>query len=168
MTLGGQYDWTAKVYPAGKPPTFPSDITNLLQALFPDMKPEAAIVNLYSPGDTLSMHRDVAEYCAAGLLSISIGCDAIFVIGLDGQSLEGESTVQVLRLKSGDAVYMDGSSRFAWHGVPQVVAGTCPEWLRNWPAGEERDEDGKDLYTAWRGWMEGKRVNLNVRQMWES
>ncbi|KAK6419465.1 hypothetical protein LTR95_017047, partial [Oleoguttula sp. CCFEE 5521] len=52
LTLGGQYDWTNKVYPAGTPPPFPSDIKKLVESLFP-MKAEAAIVNLYSPGDTL-------------------------------------------------------------------------------------------------------------------
>lgn len=125
------------------------------------MQPEAAIMNLYCPGDTLSMHRDVAEYCDAGLVSVSIGCDALFVIGLDGELASEEPRAQVLRLRSGDAAYMTGTSRLAWHGVPQVIAGTCPEWLREWPAGEGEE------YEAWRGWMEGKRVNLNVRQMWE-
>lgn len=154
------------MYPSEEPPPFPSDIAKLLQALFPDMQPEAAIVNFYSPGDTLSMHRDVAEFCDAGLISVSIGCDAFFVIGLDDHaeapgSSVGSARVQVLRLRSGDVVYMSGPSRFAWHGVPQVIAGTSPEWLREWPAGE-----GEDGYEAWRGWMETKRVNLNVRQMW--
>jgi alkylated DNA repair dioxygenase AlkB len=153
--------------------------------VFPDIEPEAAIVNLYSPGDTLSMHRDVAEQCDKGLVSVSIGCDAIFVIGLDGlvplqedadhpwetgceqddgtaDSEEPGTRVIALRLRSGDAVYMTGASRFAWHGVPKIIPGTCPEWLRNWPA-----EEGIDGFEGWRGWMEGKRINLNVRQMFE-
>ena len=148
------------------------------------MEPEAAIVNLYSPGDTLSMHRDVSEQCDTGLVSVSIGCDAIFVIGLDGlaSQQEGEddpsemgceqdgdgdneelgTRVIALRLRSGDAVYMTGASRFAWHGVPKIISGTCPVWLKDWPA-----EEGMDRFEAWRGWMEGKRINLNVRQMFE-
>jgi alkylated DNA repair protein alkB homolog 1 len=189
LTLGGQYDWTAKRYPPGQPPAFPPDIAALLKAVFPDMEPEAAIVNLYSPGDTLSMHRDVAEQCDKGLVSVSIGCDAIFVVGLDGLEPlrehadgalevgcgrdggaddEGFGTrVVALRLRSGDAVYMAGASRFAWHGVPKIIAGTCPEWLRDWPAEEGVDECGFDAYEGWRGWMDGKRINLNVRQMFE-
>ena len=116
-------------------------------------------MNLYSPGDTLSVHRDVAETSSTGLISVSLGCDAVFVIGTTGESgNEGEEKIVSLRLKSGSAVYMSGESRFAWHGVPQIIAGTCPEWLRDWP--------GKD-YPEWKGWMDGKRINLNVRQMWD-
>ncbi|KAL3421610.1 amidase [Phlyctema vagabunda] len=75
VTLGGQYDWTNKVYPEEQPPSFPSDIALLTGQLFPDMRAEAAIVNLYSPGDTLSLHRDVSEEVDRGLVSISLGCD---------------------------------------------------------------------------------------------
>ncbi|KAK6846177.1 hypothetical protein PG987_001365 [Apiospora arundinis] len=35
VTLGGQYDWTNRVYPGQKPPEFPPDISGLLQTLFP-------------------------------------------------------------------------------------------------------------------------------------
>lgn len=153
-TLGGQYDWTAKKYPDTAPPPFPADIKALLETLWTSTRAEAAIVNLYSPGDTLSVHRDVAETSAHGLVSVSLGCDAVFVIGMDERYV-------TLRLRSGSAVYMSGESRFAWHGVPQIVRGTCPGYLVNWPAGEEGGG-----FEEWRGWMDGKRVNLNVRQMW--
>jgi alkylated DNA repair protein alkB family protein 1 len=155
ITLGGQYDWTNKVYPSNQPPQFPPDIAKLLRFLFPAMNPQAAIVNLYSPGDTLSLHRDVAEECAQGLVSISIGCDGIFVLGLEGE--EGCKSLAI-RLRSGDAVFMNGASRYAWHGVPQIVPNTCPKWLQAWPG---------DQYEHWRGWMAKKRINLNVRQMWD-
>ncbi|KAH6442281.1 hypothetical protein HBI59_108860 [Parastagonospora nodorum] len=151
-TLGGQYDWTAKKYPDATPPPFPADTKNMLESIFTDTRAQAAIVNLYSPGDTLSVHRDVAETSSHGLISLSLGCDAVFVIGTD------EGKVLTLRLRSGSAVYMSGASRFAWHGVPQIVAGSCPEYLGGWPG---------EGYEGWEGWMEGKRVNLNVRQMWD-
>lgn len=109
-----------------------------------------------------------------GLVSVSLGCDAVFVIGTSPASVNGEAgqareerseeRIVTLRLRSGSAVYMSGASRFAWHGVPQIVKDTCPEYLANWPA-ENGDEEGK--YEEWRGWMAGKRVNLNVRQMWD-
>ncbi|KAF2713513.1 hypothetical protein K504DRAFT_498323 [Pleomassaria siparia CBS 279.74] len=174
MTLGGQYDWTEKRYPKSLPPDFPQDLKDMLQSLFPGTKAEAAIVNLYSPGDTLSVHRDVAEECGKGLISVSLGCDAIFVIGtsppsqltnakLDSQSgnlpEEDPPKILTIRLGSGSVVYMSGASRFAWHGVPQIVPDTCPDYLKNWPAGA----DGE--FEQWRGWMSKKRVNLNVRQM---
>jgi alkylated DNA repair protein alkB family protein 1 len=170
ITLGGQYDWTNKVYPPEQPPQFPPDIAQLLHGLFPEMHPQAAIVNFYSPGDTLSLHRDVAEHCDRGLVSISIGCDGIFILGLedDVQNQEADEhrdkiiKTVAIRLRSGDAVYMDGPSRFAWHGVPQIIPNTCPEWLKEWPAG---NDDGQ--FENWRGWAASKRINLNVRQMWD-
>ena len=172
MTLGGQYDWTAKQYPEAPPPSFPSDVKHLLENMFTKTKAEAAIVNLYSPGDTLSVHRDVAESSATGLISISIGCDAVFIIGTSSETtksvddatptLPTDEKVLAIRLRSGSAVYMSGNSRFAWHGVPQIVPGTCPTYLRNWPAGENADDEE---FKAWRGWMEKKRINVNVRQM---
>jgi alkylated DNA repair protein alkB homolog 1 len=153
ITLGGQYDWTNKVYPDENPPEFPSDIAELLHGLFPAMEPQAAIVNLYSPGDTLSLHRDVSEKSQKGLVSISIGCDCLFVIG---NQLSSDAIV--IRLRSGDIVYMSDHARFAWHGVPRILANTCPSALESWPA-----ELGQ--FEEWRGWMSRKRINLNVRQM---
>ena len=165
ITLGGQYDWTEKRYPAEPPPQFPSDIGALLHGLFPSLTPEAAIVNFYSPGDTLSLHRDVSEESEKGLASLSIGCDGIFIVGQEFSGEHDHPTKSlVVRLRSGDAIFMDGPSRFAWHGVPQIVPGTCPTWLEDWPAAEDRD--AKYNYEQWKGWMRRKRVNLNVRQMW--
>lgn len=165
-TLGGQYDWTRKIYPEEQPPAFPEDLADLIEGLFPEMKAQAAIVNLYSPGDTLSLHRDVSEECDRGLVSVSLGCDCIFVIGLAAET-SGEATSRttresrcvVVRLRSGDAVYMSKEARFAWHGVPKIIPDTCPAFLRDWPANASGD------YEAWRGWMNRKRINLNVRQM---
>src|SRR5215469_8328536 len=34
LTLGGQYDWTAKLYPPGQAPAFPPDIAALLKFVF--------------------------------------------------------------------------------------------------------------------------------------
>lgn len=166
MTLGGQYDWTSKCYPQ-ESPLFPADLAAFAQGLFPDMKAEAAIVNVYTPGDTLSMHRDVSENSDKGLASISLGCDGLFVIGIDSDLDEKPKTVAV-RLRSGDAVFMSGSARFAWHGVPRILPDTCPIWLRFWPAVDnvEGEEDATNTsYDGWRDWMSNKRINLNIRQM---
>ncbi|KAL5114606.1 hypothetical protein ACEQ8H_007511 [Pleosporales sp. CAS-2024a] len=168
-TLGGQYDWTAKKYPDATPPAFPADVASLLHGVFPATRAQAAIVNLYSPGDTLSLHRDVAEKSATGLVSVSLGCDALFVLGTsgdgdgDGDEEMDKAKVLTMRLRSGSAVYMSGQSRFAWHGVPQIVRGTCPDYLAEWPG----THHGNGEYEQWKGWMAGKRVNLNVRQMWD-
>lgn len=155
MTLGGQYDWAAKQYPPGEPPPLPADIKQLLDSLFPDIDAQAAIVNFYSPGNTLGIHRDVSEYCDQGLVSISIGCDGLFVVGnQDG------TDATTIRLRSGDALYMTGKSRFAWHGVAQILPNTCPHWLGEWPAVSNEPQ-----FNYWRGWMYNKRINVNVRQM---
>lgn len=168
LTLGGQYNWTTKEYPSEAPPPFPKDIATLVHSLFPDMKPEAAIVNLYTPGDTLSVHRDISEESRQGLVSISLGCDGIFVIGLEDDR-EPSTNCLTVRLRSGDAVYMNGAARLAWHGVPQVIANTCPAWLSDWPASTAPADGGDSSSStdreAWRGWMSTKRVNLNIRQM---
>ncbi|KAK7742316.1 hypothetical protein SLS53_004461 [Cytospora paraplurivora] len=78
VTLGGQYDWTNRVYPGEVPPSFPEDVGSLLETLFPETQAQAAIVNFYTPGDTMMMHRDVSEETDKGLVSISMGCDALF------------------------------------------------------------------------------------------
>lgn len=78
VTLGGQYDWTSRVYPGEAPPSFPEDVASLLETLFPETQAQAAIVNFYTPGDTMMMHRDVSEETDKGLVSISMGCDALF------------------------------------------------------------------------------------------
>lgn len=60
---------------------------------------------------------------------------------------------------------MSGKSRYAWHGVPKVLADTCPEWLEDWPA--VGSEENKERFKAHKGWLKGKRINLNVRQMFD-
>lgn len=155
VTLGGQYDWTIKAYPDEKPPPFPQDIAALLQGIFLDVDPQAAILNLYSPGDTLSVHQDVSEECDRGLVSISIGCDAVFLLG----NTDGSKTATI-RLRSGDAILMSGKARYAWHAVPRVIANTCPQELAYWPSEKEGGN-----YQHWKCWLEKKRINLNVRQM---
>ncbi|EGS19701.1 uncharacterized protein CTHT_0041830 [Thermochaetoides thermophila DSM 1495] len=169
VTLGGQYDWTNRVYPEGEePPAFPADLAGFLETVFPETLAQAAIVNFYTPGDTMMMHRDVSEETDKGLVSLSFGCEGLFMIapkdpwkegeeGVGGRN-DGEKKWLLLRLRSGDAIYMTKESRFAWHGVPKVIKGTCPDYLKDWPA-----EDGK--YEDWKGWMSNKRINLNVRQM---
>ncbi|RYC60766.1 hypothetical protein CHU98_g5440 [Xylaria longipes] len=166
VTLGGQYNWSEREYPNQLPPEFPRDIAGFLQTLFPETIAQAAIVNFYTPGDTMMMHRDVSEQTDKGLVSLSIGCDALFMIAPNeyGKPAENKDATSpkksylLLRLRSGDAIYMSQESRYAWHGVPKVLKGTCPEFLQDWPA-----EDGK--FEEWKGWMRNKRINLNVRQI---
>ncbi|CAN6646855.1 hypothetical protein TRVA0_022S00496 [Trichomonascus vanleenenianus] len=152
ITLGGQYNWTTKVYPTFEPgadgfPQFPAPLADLLEGLF-GVKSEAAIVNFYSPGDILSPHQDVAELSNADLISVSIGCDCIFYCGKS----RNQRPLQVL-LRSGDVIIMGGESRKAFHGVGRVFADTCPAYLSENPGWDYND------------WISSKRINVNVRQM---
>ena len=109
------------------------------------------------------MHRDVSEESDKELLSVSLGCDGVFVIGLEDENCQNTTSL-VIRLHSGDAVIMGGLSRFAWHGVPKIVSDTCPDYLSNWPA---TSDSPANEFEDWRGWMSNKRVNLNIRQVHE-
>lgn len=152
VTLGGQYDWTAKVYPTFEKnteefPMFPKRLGALLGTLF-DIECEAAIVNFYSPGDTLSPHQDVAELSRADLVSVSLGCDCIFYVG---KSRSHEP--MAIYLQSGDIIVMGGESRHAFHGVGRVFPNTCPSYLSS----SEQPEVAR--------WVGNKRININVRQV---
>ena len=121
-------------------------------------------MNIYRPGENLSMHRDVSEECNNPLISISLGCDGLFMIALKTEACS-EPKVLVLRLRSGDVLYLSGPARFAWHGVPRIIEDTCPIGLQDWPAGQFLNELGDDPYDHWRAFLANKRVNLSVRQI---
>ncbi|KAF1346865.1 hypothetical protein BDV97DRAFT_228078 [Delphinella strobiligena] len=192
LTLGHQYDWPTRSYSGHDSTRFPSDIRALVRALFPSFESESGVVLLYSPKDYMPVHRDVSEQCTRGLASFSLGCDGLFVIakdtsvggGADAATREdaseseneresenesnSESKIVVLRVKSGDVVYMDGETRWAWHAMPKVLAGTCPDFMAQWPAGSEGSmgvEEG--AFEKWRGFMAGKRLNISCRQVFD-
>lgn len=53
--------------------------------------------------------------------------------------------------------------------MPKILPGTCPDFLKDWPAGsEELMGYGKDskIFEKWRGYMSGKRLNLSCREVW--
>ena len=166
MTLGAQYDWTAKNYASQGAPAFPRDIAHMIQSIFPNVRPDAAIMNLYNPGDYLSMHRDVSEECDNGLVSISLGCEGIFMVALQAED-EIDPRIAVFRLYSGDVLYLSGLARFAWHGLAQIIPETCPDWLHEWPTESFHSDIDANQPNHWQGFMKNKRVNLSVRQVKE-
>lgn len=186
LTLGQQYDWPTRSYSGHDSTRFPSDISSLVHGLFPSFNSESGVVLLYSPKDYMPVHRDVSEQCTRGLASFSLGCDGLFVIAKDttvdgdanaaplpmpredANENEDKKKIVVLRVKSGDVVYMDGETRWAWHAMPKVLAGTCPDFMAQWPAGSEGlmgVEEGS--YEKWRGYMAGKRLNISCRQVFD-
>ncbi|PBP15576.1 Clavaminate synthase-like protein [Diplocarpon rosae] len=171
LTLGSQYDWTTRAYPPDSPTPFPRDIASLVATLFrAAFTPESGVVLLYSPKDFMPVHRDVSEQCDRGLASFSLGCDGLFLLSrdvtprgeVDESDLERAMEMCVLRVRSGDCVWMGGETRWCWHAMPKVLASTCPEWLGEWPA----EEGGRREFEKWRGYMRGKRLNLSCRQVW--
>ncbi|CCM07222.1 uncharacterized protein FIBRA_09567 [Fibroporia radiculosa] len=117
-------------------------------------EPDAGIVNFYQTKDTLMAHVDRSEVCATSpLVSISLGCAAIFLIG--GLTRDVEPTAILLR--SGDVVIMSGPAcRRAYHGVPRILEGTLPPHL------EAGVDAGWQLYEEY---LHSARINVNVRQV---
>eukprot|EP00123_Amoebidium_parasiticum_P006235 comp17236_c1_seq1/m.16262 comp17236_c1_seq1/g.16262 ORF comp17236_c1_seq1/g.16262 comp17236_c1_seq1/m.16262 type:complete len:340 (-) comp17236_c1_seq1:430-1449(-) len=158
VTLGYHYNWTTKEYNNDHHSTFPPDLDSLCQHLstclgFGPYKSEAAIVNYYQMGSTLSGHTDHSEFSFdPPLFSFSFGNSNIFLIG--GHTLDMEPTPLVLH--SGDIIVMSGPSRLAYHGVPQILP-TDLQWLQ---------EGVKD--ETWGGfakYIKDARINVNVRQV---
>jgi alkylated DNA repair protein alkB homolog 1 len=181
LTLGSQYDWTTRSYDQQKAMPFPADIARLVTGLFKNaFQPESGVVLIYGSKDYMPVHRDVSEECEQGLASFSLGCDGLFILSREKNGLNGEGVVDgengldeerememlVLRVRSGDCVWMGGETRWCWHAMPKVMAGTCPSWLEDWPV--EKDGSGKERkeYQKWKGFMKGKRVNISCRQVW--
>ncbi|KAH7390328.1 hypothetical protein BKA64DRAFT_710882 [Cadophora sp. MPI-SDFR-AT-0126] len=172
LTLGSQYNWTTRAYPTTSPTPFPQDIASLVTTLFhSSFTPESGVVLLYSPKDYMPVHRDVSEQCDRGLASFSLGCDGLFIMSkeikkegeeVDESNEDREMEMCILRVRSGDCVWMSGETRWCWHAMPKVMNNTYPEWLADWPA----EKNGPKEFEKWKGYMRGKRLNLSCRQVW--
>ncbi|KAE9365088.1 hypothetical protein N431DRAFT_496254 [Stipitochalara longipes BDJ] len=181
LTLGSQYDWTTRSYDKEKAMPFPVDIGKLVKGLFRSaFEPESGVVLIYGAKDYMPVHRDVSEECERGLASFSLGCDGLFILSREKYGHNGEDRNQderkldenremetlVLRVRSGDCVWMGGETRWCWHAMPKVMAGTCPEWLEGWPVETSDNVNGRKEYEKWKGFMKGKRINISCRQVW--
>ena len=83
--------------------------------------PEACLVNYYREGARMGLHRDEDEEdFSAPVVSISLGDTAIFRIG--GKERSGPT--DTLKLCSGDVLVLGGESRFFFHGIDRILAGT--------------------------------------------
>lgn len=99
------------------PPEAASTAPLSIRTRIPPFLPDAALINYYSPGDTLCGHIDDAEVdLNQPLVSLSVGCPAVFLIG--GFTTDTPPTAMVLR--SGDAVVLHGDARRCYHGVPRI------------------------------------------------
>ena len=83
--------------------------------------PEACLINHYTAVSKMGSHRDQDEHePRAPVLSVSLGDDAVFHVGGPKRS---DFKVRVT-LRSGDVCLLAGTSRFAYHGIDRILAGT--------------------------------------------
>lgn len=108
-------------------------------------KPEVAFVNYYPVGNGMFAHQDKSELTYdRPLVSISLGCSCIFLIGDDTR----DTKPYAFMLRSGDVICMTGKSRLAFHGVPKIF-----------------DDLPRELCDVKN--MDKLRININVRQVYE-
>jgi len=126
--LGFHYDWTARTYspaPSHRSP-FPPELAALSAELaaavgFDGLTAEAAICNYYPVSSCMNAHVDDAELTKlAPIVSISLGCAAVFMLGGRCRSVRPLA----LLVRSGDVVVMGGESRVCLHSVPRILDGS--------------------------------------------
>jgi len=172
-TLGYHYDWTNKVYKEENKDEFPEELNKLISIFaevlnFNDFRSEAAIINFYHIGTTLSAHTDHSEICDAPLFSISFGQSAIFLIG--GTSRDDDA-IPIL-LNSGDVLVMSGDSRFNYHAVPRIFESMSQPWNENQNINNCNILNPEDLneclcqetWSLFDTYLSDSRINVNVRQ----
>ncbi|XP_030378930.1 nucleic acid dioxygenase ALKBH1 [Scaptodrosophila lebanonensis] len=193
-TLGYHHDWDTKVYSETMHTPFPQDLSNLCQYIatvlgFADFEAQAAIVNFYPIGTTLSGHTDHSEpNQTAPLFSFSFGQTAVFLIG----GTTREERPSALYLRSGDVLIMSQQSRLCYHAVPRVMKTQEEPW-NNLPADDadeklmkperkklRRDfEDNSNVcdmslyrlvrddsfWLPYMHYLNDSRININVRQV---
>jgi len=82
------------------------------QAGFRGFVPDACLINRYSPGARLSLHRDEGDF-ASPIVSVSLGVAAVFLLG----GLQRSDKPERILLEHGDVVVLGGEARMRFHGV---------------------------------------------------
>ena len=90
---------------------------------FPDFRPDACLVNRYSPGSRLTAHRDADEQnFAQPIVSVSLGLPASFAFYGLTRGGKGRSVALV----DGDVLVWGGPSRLVYHAVRPIKPGHHP------------------------------------------
>ncbi|GIX64127.1 alkylated DNA repair protein [Babesia caballi] len=130
------YDWGARSYRGFT--EFPEPLVNLTRQLLShfndDYVPDAAIINCYTKGYFLRLHKDDAEETDDTVVNISLGAPAIFAIGGRDHSTVPAAMV----VDSGSVVLMARDSRFCLHGVVKLLSYKKPGCHDE--AGDDKDE----------------------------
>lgn len=85
-------------------------------------EPDAAVINFYDGQARMGLHQDKDERSRQPVVSLSIGDAAVFRFGNTENRNRPWTDVD---LRSGDLFVFGGPSRFAYHGIPKVLAGTA-------------------------------------------
>lgn len=157
--LGQSYSWHTTSYDEKNSSPFPQNLETKIKQIvseiekvdticenvvYENYQPQVAFVNYYLLGSTMMAHQDKSEKTFdRPLISVSLGCSAIFLIGTDDRNDKPYAFI----LRSGDAIAMTGKSRLAYHGVPRIID-DCPQDLIDY------NEKIASL-----------RININVRQV---
>lgn len=131
VTLGYHYDWTRRVYHAGRVSPFPADLAALSEGVARELglglRAEAAIVNFYHPGHVMGGHQDELELThEPPVVSLSLGLTCVFLLG---SARSKDDAPAAVFLRSGDVVLLAGDSRLAYHGAAQGRARACARRL---------------------------------------
>ena len=138
MTNCGSVGWVSDRSGYRYSPTDPQcgmpwpPLPNVLRALaaraadaahFAGFIPDACLINRYTPGAKLSLHRDADERdWQAPIVSVSLGLPATFLFG----GLSRTDPQRRLRLAHGDVFVWGGPARLAYHGVLPLADGHHP------------------------------------------
>jgi alkylated DNA repair protein (DNA oxidative demethylase) len=85
-------------------------------------RPDAALINFYDDAAKMGLHQDKDERSSEPVVSLSLGAGCVFRFG--NPQHRGRPYTDV-ELRSGDLFVFGGPSRFAYHGVPKILAGTA-------------------------------------------
>ncbi|CDR95475.1 Alpha-ketoglutarate-dependent dioxygenase alkB [Babesia bigemina] len=125
-TIGHMYDWGTRSYRGYS--AFPEPLVKITQSLLSHFNreyvPDAAIINCYTKGYFLRLHKDDAEETDDTVVNISLGAPAIFTIG--GRDYRNSTIPVAMVVDSGSVVLMAEDSRFCLHGVVKLLGYNKP------------------------------------------
>ena len=86
------------------------------------LEADSLLINWYTPGSSLGLHRDKDEKnLTHPIVSISLGDHAIFQLG--GQTYKARTTD--MQLISGSVLVMSGPNRSRFHGIKTILPNSC-------------------------------------------
>lgn len=93
------------------------------QAGYAAFRPDACLINRYTPGARMALHQDRDEHdFSAPIVSVSLGLPATFLFG----GPRRKDPLHRITLESGDVVVWGGPVRRHFHGVAPLRAGEHP------------------------------------------